>query len=542
MPPLDLRTANFDLPLIDTEHELEVSRLRINEAVTTISLRLQEIINQTQSPDAGTLGGQDLAFVLSLANAIGVLPLSKGGTGATTAEGIRTSMGFDAAWDAKLAAALSVAPAALDTFLEIVAEIQNNDSAIAAINTVIAGKAAQTALDAIDGRVATAEAELDVLLPSGAASFFQLPRLTTTERTALTGMADGSRIWNTTTGQEEIYTLATTSWGPASSGGLSYETGDNAVIASNVAPDGWTLKGYAGSHFPSTEILRFTGGKSFGLRLSDRYFASVGQPSTDGASFGALIDTNDFSVTIMPGLTSDWRADTFVPVANGKLLILGGVNWYGSTIRNWAAIYDPATNTLDYAGTANMPAGRRGCIAVPLLDGRVAVLGGYTTWNSALASSQRQLWIYDPVANSWSTLVASMTPYFYKSYGGMNQYDADTLLIAGGHGNTGGTQNNVIYMVDLTTGAVTSKGTHTGLAYNSIYPAGIMNLDGTQRGYVQRAATFYSVDKVTSELIVIPAPMSASDGTIVLDDGRSFYRLGSTTLVQCFTGILIQKD
>lgn len=69
----------------------------------------------------------------------------------------------------------------------------------------ISGKADTSALDAVDARLTTAESELNVVLPSGGSSFFQLPRLTTTERNALSGMVDGSRVWNTTTGQEEEY-------------------------------------------------------------------------------------------------------------------------------------------------------------------------------------------------------------------------------------------------------------------------------------------------------------------------------------------------
>lgn len=124
----DTFTPNFAIPIPDASNTLQESRAEIEAAFTLIDGQMQQIVNQQQAPDAGTLGGQDLAFVLALANATGLLPVAK-------------VDGFDAAWEAKLAAALSVAPAALDTILEIVTEVQDNDSAIAAINTVIAGKA-----------------------------------------------------------------------------------------------------------------------------------------------------------------------------------------------------------------------------------------------------------------------------------------------------------------------------------------------------------------------------------------------------------------
>lgn len=144
----DTVTPNFGIPLPDLTNSLEESRLEFRAAFTLIDGQLQQIVNQQQSLDASTLGGQDLAHVLSLANATGVLPVAK-------------VDGFDTAWDARLALALDTAPATLDTLLEIVAEVQDNESAIGTITAQLG--TLQTGLTAAEGDITALQSgKLDV--------------------------------------------------------------------------------------------------------------------------------------------------------------------------------------------------------------------------------------------------------------------------------------------------------------------------------------------------------------------------------------------
>lgn len=425
MPAQDLRTANFDLPLIDDEHELEASRLRLNEAVTTISLRLQEIVNQTQSPDAGTLGGQDLSFVLSLANAIGILPVSKGGTGATDATGARAALGIDAAWDVKFAAALNVAPEQLNTILEIVAEIQDNDSAIAAINTVLASKAAQTALDAVETRVTTAEAELDVVLPGGASGPFRYPPMTTTEINAVTGMSNGDKVRNTTEDEDWEYDT-TDGWGAVSGGALvsgdvvvgTKITGGKIKYVKQTKLDFSVLPATA-SHsgialIPNTTRLVFDRGNAdqnacYELDLSDMSYTAVGDTTYSGykkkmigVSTGKVVcfgdrSTGKTNLCIYDPDAQTWSAGAAIPngttfMNNPILLPNGHVFACGFSASAACYAYDPAGDS--WATLASSPGVTEGGMSILASNGKV-----YVAYNTILYE-------YDPVGDSWATKTA----------------------------------------------------------------------------------------------------------------------------------------
>lgn len=135
-------TPNLGLPLIDlTEPNADTlaeGAAKLRAAFTTLDTVYQQLANSLQSPDAGTLGGQTLAQVLALANAAGILPVAKGGTGAATPEAARTALGFDSAWDARWAQQLAALPEDLDTLAEMTALMQSNEDVGVALNAAIA--------------------------------------------------------------------------------------------------------------------------------------------------------------------------------------------------------------------------------------------------------------------------------------------------------------------------------------------------------------------------------------------------------------------
>lgn len=273
----DNRTPNFNLPLTDRDNTLAADQARINQALVLIDTRLQEIVNQTQSPDAATLGGEDLAFVLALANVTGVLPVSKGGTGATDAAGARTALGFDAAWDAKFAAALDALPEQLDTLAEMTAAIQGNESVGAALNAAIAalqsGKAdASHTHNASDIDAGTlSNARLDIAAQA-AAEAGTGNGLMTSERTAqaIAALASGGGI----VVQRQIFTSSGTWTKPA---GLLYA--DIEVVGGGGAGAGY----YGGPNH---------GGGGGGYARVIEAAADLG--STETVTVGAASGTSSF--------------------------------------------------------------------------------------------------------------------------------------------------------------------------------------------------------------------------------------------------------
>ncbi|MEM1284955.1 MAG: hypothetical protein AAGH43_06175 [Pseudomonadota bacterium] len=210
MTVTDNQTPNFGIPLPHRTNAFSDDVDRLVAAFMLVDTRLQEIVNQTQDPDAATLGGATLAQVRSLALMAGILPMSKGGTGASDPAGARAAIEFDAAWDAKFAAQLATLPELLNTLAEITAAIQNNESVgdgllsqIATINAQITDITNQ--LGTIDGQiVAILAAQALRAAVTGANGALETPAGTTAQRPA--GNPAAGVVWkrrNTETGENE---------------------------------------------------------------------------------------------------------------------------------------------------------------------------------------------------------------------------------------------------------------------------------------------------------------------------------------------------
>lgn len=84
-----------------------------------------------------------------------------------------------------------------------------------------------------------------------------------------------------------------------------------------------------------------------------------------------------------------------VRLANGKVLIAGGNGSPFSNILNTSEIYDPDTGTWSPAGNLNVA--RQSPRATPLADGRVLVSGGMTPGGFTNTAE-----VYDPATNVWT--------------------------------------------------------------------------------------------------------------------------------------------
>ncbi|NTX39808.1 hypothetical protein HUA78_35765 [Myxococcus sp. CA033] len=103
-------------------------------------------------------------------------------------------------------------------------------------------------------------------------------------------------------------------------------------------------------------------------------------------------------------LSIDRHRAASVRLNSGKVLVAGGYS-YNSSSNNYLAsaeLYDPATRTWSMA--ASMAVNRDGPVATLLANGKVFVVGGYTSTGRTATAE-----VYDPATNSWSAAGAMHT-------------------------------------------------------------------------------------------------------------------------------------
>jgi hypothetical protein len=89
-------------------------------------------------------------------------------------------------------------------------------------------------------------------------------------------------------------------------------------------------------------------------------------------------------------------------LADGRVLVAGGVNFFGmfsGDVVASAELYDPASGTWTATGSMGSPSA--GLTAIPLLNGKVLVLG------VRVATAQLSADLYDPGSGSWSPTVST---------------------------------------------------------------------------------------------------------------------------------------
>lgn len=104
-----------------------------------------------------------------------------------------------------------------------------------------------------------------------------------------------------------------------------------------------------------------------------------------------------------PSLTVERALHTQTRLPDGRYLIAGGVDKANNTLAS-AEIFDPKTNR--FTAVAAMPSPRMGHTASLASDGKVIVTGGLTDMSSAtnaVTSALRNIHIYDPATNNWTS-------------------------------------------------------------------------------------------------------------------------------------------
>ena len=156
-------------------------------------------------------------------------------------------------------------------------------------------------------------------------------------------------------------------------------------------------------------------------------------PGGDVLAFGANLRVggifNHSSLTWSPTKPSfDGRYyHVAVALANGKVLVAGGIAGPQTATTNTAEIYDPASGNWSWTGSLND--GRIYAAAVRLLDGRVLLCGG----DDYEVTGQAE--IYDPATEVWSVTAPMSVP---RSHHTLTLLASGKVLATGGNGSSSG--------------------------------------------------------------------------------------------------------
>jgi hypothetical protein len=154
--------------------------------------------------------------------------------------------------------------------------------------------------------------------------------------------------------------------------------------------------------------------------------AATGLASTE------IWDSRRMRVLPGPSMGSARALHLTVPLLDGRVLVIGGANATGATLAT-CELYDPATNSFSGTGTMSTP--RILHAACRLADGRVMVAGGTSTLQpdvfAAISGTLSSAEIWDPATGQWTPTAA---------IGGQRLGPALTLLSTGQVMVSGGVQ------------------------------------------------------------------------------------------------------
>ena len=182
-------------------------------------------------------------------------------------------------------------------------------------------------------------------------------------------------------------------------------------------------------------IASNTAGVTYASLLSDASAPSFTAPAAgfSTALANAYASTASGAGTFIPltaTMTSARVLHTATLLPNGTILITGGQSAWSNTPLNTAELYDPVANTFTVL-TATMTTVRAGHTATLLPNGKVLITGGSP--NASGSHEVNTAEVYDPVANTFTALGATMTTARYSHMA--------TLLPSGKVLLTGGWQN-----------------------------------------------------------------------------------------------------
>ncbi|MBF0236228.1 MAG: Ig-like domain-containing protein [SAR324 cluster bacterium] len=199
-------------------------------------------------------------------------------------------------------------------------------------------------------------------------------------------------------------------------------------------------------------------------------------------------------------------------VVGGKLYVIGGETT-GGTPTNSVEAFNP--DAYAWETKANIPDARVG-MSAQVFNNKIYVVGGYPTGVS---------YVYDPVLNTWSALMAIPTGSYYAG----SAVDGNNIFIFGGDDFAGNYSNGIrTYNPVMDTWGVSSSSPNVrayqsaGKMFNRLFMVG----GSTAPGVRSSAFEWYAFDGTWIPKANLPAARDQGVA-VVLDDRKVFYIGGS---------------
>jgi hypothetical protein len=167
--------------------------------------------------------------------------------------------------------------------------------------------------------------------------------------------------------------------------------------------------------------------------------------SSTGVTYAITVTTGTFTSISSTSSTSRNQNSTSVTLADGRVLVYGASDNFGTVKTD---VFNPTTNLFSAVGDANFAWNKSP--GVLLANGKVLVAGGLTWTNNQWASTSAA-GLFDPVSNTWSatgSMITSRRSHF------MIRLADGKVFVGGGTSEAGGVKSAEIY--DPATGTFTS--------------------------------------------------------------------------------------